>query len=59
MVAAGTSRHKVLDGEIAAGYGRDMKRSVGDYLIFCLLVLVMCATIVGAAMRIYQAAAGG
>jgi hypothetical protein len=59
MVAAGDSRNNVLDAGIATGYGREMKRSLGDYLIICLIVLVMCATIISAAARIYQAATGG
>lgn len=59
MVCAGGGRSKDLDVEMATGYVSGMKRTLGDYLPICLILLVMCTTLAGMEIRIYMAVSGG
>ena len=48
-----------IDATHAAGYVSGMKRTLGEYLLIVLLVLIMCATVAGIVIRIYLAITGG
>lgn len=59
MVCACRAGSKDHDVEMATGYVSGMKRTLGDYLLIGLLLLVMCTTLAGMGIRIYLAVTGG
>lgn len=48
-----------IDAARLNGYFSFMKRSLGDHLLIGLLVLIMCTTVAGIVIRIYQSVTGG
>lgn len=58
MIAAGGARRKDLDADIPTGYVPSIKRTLGDYLLIGLIVLIMCTTAAGIGIRVYQAFGG-
>ena len=48
-----------INAALLNGYVPSMKRTLGDYMLIGLIVLVMCTTLAGIVIRVYQAVTGG
>lgn len=47
-----------IDADHLNSYVSSMKRTLGDYVLIGLLVLIMCTTAAGIGIRVYQAFGG-